>query len=1245
MQCPQCQQENREGRRFCAECGAPLSLSCNACTFVNEPGEKFCGGCGVLLTAQPSTPSPVQPTQHQPETQDRFHALLPDVMARLQRDRRVTYRMLKYVFSLDDASLEDIREELILRRLVIDEAGKVLVWTGETQPLTTPVEETPSPSATGDTTAVTSLILPTPSPVTETTMPTHGPTELAEAIAADAQQDKPGVTPESVRSTSEAERRQLTVMFCDLADSTRLSQQLDPEDLREVIRAYQQTGAEVIQRFDGHIAQHLGDGLLIYFGWPVAHEDDAQRALHAGLGIVEAITTTLNPRLEQEKGGRLTVRLGVHTGPVVVGEMGGGGRHEHLATGETVNMASRLEGLAAPNTVVISSVTERLVRGAFALEDLGLQMLKGVAEPIQVFGVLGAVEMDDEEHVAAGIPFLVGRDEEIGLLLRRWEQSKAGLGQVVQLSGEAGIGKSALVEVLRAHIRAEGLPCITFHCSPYHQNSALYPVITHLEHLLYFEREDSPAAKLDKLEQCLQPYSLPLAEVVPLVAALLSVPLQGRYVMPSLTPQQHKQQTLDALVAWLVDEAERQPLLLVWENLHWADPSTLEMLALVLDQTPTVPMCSVFTFRPEFHPPWPTRSHLTPITLNRLERPQVEAVITHLAGGKPLPEEVVHHIVTKTDGVPLYVEELTKMVLASALLREDVAQYVLTGPLVSVAIPDTLQDSLMARLDQLNTAKEVAQLGAVLGREFSYEMLQLVAAQDEATVHAGLARLVEAELLYRRGRPPRARYRFKHALIQDAAYASLLRSTRQQVHQHVAHLLETRFPELVETQPELVAHHYTAAGRTEPAIGYWQQAGQRAIERSANAEAIAHLTQGLTFLQEFPETPARQQQELDLQVALGPALIAIKGYGVPEVERTYARARELCEQVGNTPQLFAVLRGLSVYYVNRGDLQMAYQLGEQLLRLARSQPDPAYLLLAHYMLGQILFYRGEPAAAQTYLAQALAIYIPQEHQSLAVRYGLELGVASGSYLALGLGLLGYADQAVQRIQETRTLAQEVSHPYSLDFTLLSAAILHQFRHEVPTAHEQATAAMTLATEQAHANWFAWGMILHGWTRAMQGQCEEGIAQIRQGLTAEQATGLRAWQPYFLGLLAEAYGKGGHPEAGLATLADALAIVDTTEVRFYVAELFRLQGTLLLWQTIPDASQAETCFHQALDIARAQQAKFWELRAATSLARLWQSQGKRQDAHDLLAPVYGWFTEGFDTADLQDAKVLLHELEA
>ena len=648
------------------------------------------------------------------------------------------------------------------------------------------------------------------------------------------------------------------MLFCDLVGSTQLSGQLDPEDLRAVVRAYQEAAAEVIERYEGHIAQYLGDGLLVYFGYPTAHEDDARRAVHTGLGIVQAIAT-LNSRLAAQDGVQLAVRLGIHTGPVVVGVMGGGGRHEHLALGETPNIAARLQNLAPANAVVLSTVTARLVQGAFALEALGTHEIHGVTEPLTVSRVRGllATLNHDEEFETAGVPLLVGREEESGLLHRRWEQSKAGLGQVVFISGEAGIGKSALVEGLRAQVRAEGLPRIALRCSPYHTTSALYPVITHIEHLLQFAPDDPPASRLAKLEDGLRPSGLPLAEVVPLFAGLLSVPLPAeRYAPLTVPPQQQKQQTLDALTAWIMAEAERQPVLVAWEDLHRADPTTLEALGLVVEQAPTVPMLHVLTYRPEFSPPWPRRSHITPLALNRLERPQVEALIVQRARGKTLPAEVVQHIVAKTDGVPLYVEELTKMLLASALLREEAEQYVLTGPLRTVAIPDTLQDALMARLDQLNRAKEVAQLGAVLGREFAYELLQAIAPQDEETLHTGLAQLVEAELVYQRGRPPRARYMFKHALIQDAAYASLLRSTRQHVHQQIAQVLEARFPALVETQPELVAQHYTAAGCAEQAVRDRQQAGEQASEHSANLEAVSHFTIGLELLNTLPETPA-----------------------------------------------------------------------------------------------------------------------------------------------------------------------------------------------------------------------------------------------------------------------------------------------------------------------------------------------------------------------------------------------------
>jgi predicted ATPase len=852
----------------------------------------------------------------------------------------------------------------------------------------------------------------------------------------------------------------------------------------------------------------------------------------------------------------------------------------------------------------------------------------------------------DEEFVTATVPVLVGREEESGLLRRRWEQSKAGLGQVVLISGEAGIGKSALVEGLRAQVRAEGLPRIAFRCSPYHTASALSPVITHVERLWQFAPDDPPATRLAKLEAGLRPSGLPLAEAVPLLAGLLSVPLPAeRYAPLTLTPQQQKQQTLDTLVAWLEAEAERQPVLVAWEDLHWADPTTLEYLGLLVEQAPTVPMLHVLTYRPEFSSPWPQRSHIIPLVLNRLERPQVEALITQRAGGKTLPAEVAQYIVDKTDGVPLYVEELTKMLLASPLLREEADQYVLTGPLHAVAIPDTLQDALMARLDQLNRAKEVAQLGAVLGREFAYELLQAIAPQDDNTLQAGLAQLVEAELLYQRGRPPRARYLFKHALIQDAAYASLLKSTRQQVHQQIAQVFEARFPALVEMQPELVAQHYTAAGCTEQAVHYWQRAGEQASDRSANLEAISHFTIGIELLKTLPETPEHTQQALALHIALGAALLMTKGQAAPEVEHTYIEARMLCQRMGETPELAPVLLGLWRFYIARPQLHTAQDIGETLLRQAQCAHDPALAVIANYALGNTWFYLGALPAARQHLEEGIALYTPEQRRAPVFRIGQDLGVACRVNAAQTLWLLGYPEQALAHLHNALALAHTLSHPYSLAYAQCWAAIVSQFRRDVSAVHEHAVAAVTLSTAQDFTLWSALGASLRGWALAMQGQGEEGIAQIRQGIAAFRATGAAILAPYFSTLLADVSDHLGHTEDSLWALAEAHTLVEQHEERYWEAEVHRLRGVLLLRQPGTPQEEAEAWLRRALDVARHQEAKSLELRAAMSLARLWQQQGRYAEARDLLAPIYGWFTEGFATADLQEAKALLDELGA
>ena len=926
--------------------------------------------------------------------------------------------------------------------------------------------------------------------------------------------EEPISAPGAMR-TPAAERRQLTVMFCDVVGSTALSGQLDPEDLREVIRAYQETAAGVIQHYDGHIAQYLGDGLLVYFGYPQAHEGDAQRAVHTGLGIVSALEA-LNSQLQTDYSVGLAVRIGIHTGPVVVGQMGGGGRHEQLALGETPNIAARLEGLAEPDTIVISAATARLVQNAFALEDMGLQILKGIAEPLRVSSVLGPLEEqpDGEDTTPKRAIFLVGRDEEVGLLHRRWEQSKEGIGQVVLISGggEAGIGKSSLLETIRNEVKHTGATSITFRCSPYHQNSALYPVIEHLQRLLGWQPKESPTTKLDKLEQLLQSHSLPEAETVPLFAALLSLPLSAeRYPPLNLSPQKQRQQTHDLLVAWLIEEAERQPVQVTWEDLHWADPSTLDFLGLVIEQAPTVCMLNVLTYRPEFRPPWVMRSHITPLTLNRLERLQVEALVTHHTGGKVLPAEVMQHVVSKTDGVPLFVEELTKTLLESDVLRQVDGRYELLGPLSTLTIPSTLQDSLMARLDRHPEVKEVAQLGAVLGREFAYATLKALTPLEDSTLQDRLAQLVETELLFQRGRPPQARYIFKHALIQDIAYTSLLKSTRQHYHQQIVELFEHEFPDIVETQPEVLAHHYAEAGLAEQAIPYWQQAGQRAVARSANVEALSHLTKGLDMLQALPISVERTQQELVLHIALGVPLQATKGWGAPEVEKAYSRARELCHQQEETPQLPLVLFGLWGFYLVRADYKTALELGEQLLRLAQRQHDMALLIQAHHTLGATLLLLGEFISAQEHFDQVNARYDPQQHSSLAFQYGgYDPGMFCRADAAVALWLCGYPDQALRASQEALTLAQELPQPFTLAFAVTWAAMLRQLRGERQQTLEGAQATIILSKEQEFPYFLGWGTILQGWVGADQGDGKEATDQIRQGVALYRSTGSELW---------------------------------------------------------------------------------------------------------------------------------------
>jgi predicted ATPase len=859
-----------------------------------------------------------------------------------------------------------------------------------------------------------------------------------------------------------------------------------------------------------------------------------------------------------------------------------------------------------------------------------------------------------------GLTPLVGRQVEIALLLERWAQVSEGFGHVVVLSGEAGIVKSRLAQVLQAHPAEESLTRLECRCSPYHQQSAWYPMVELFYQILQWQQDDTPDLKLQKLETVLTQCALPLEEAVPLLAALLSLPgTDIRYPPRSLTPQQWRHKTLQAILAVVLGLAARYPVLVIVEDLHWVDPSTLEVLTLLVEQTPTVPLCLVVTCRPTFQVPWGVRSYLTQITLQRLPRAQVEQIVTSLTGGKALPPEVLRLVVARADGVPLFVEELTKAVLETGMLRDAADHYEVTAPLPTLAIPTTLHDSLMARLDRLGPAKSVAQLGAVLGRRFPYAWLRAVAQQDDASLQRELEQLVEADLVYQQGFPPQATYVFKHALVQEAAYQSLMRHTRRHSHQRIAQVLAEQFPEIAETQPELLAHHYTEAGLPAQALPYWQQAGQRAVERSANVEAVSHLRRGLEALQSLPATPEHIQYELALLVTLGPPLLITKGNTAPEVEQVYTRAQQICQQMGESSQIFSVLVGLWRFYLNRARLWTARDLAEQGCTVARRLHDPMLLQEAHVMLGSTLFFLGETVSAREHLERGMALYAPRLGRSQAFNSGIDPGVMGLARAAWTLWMLGYPNQALTRVYEALTLAQQLSHASSLAFASHYTAVLHQSRREAQLAQERAEATMALGREQGFAQWLVGGMFVQGWALAEQGLTEDGIAQLRQALATWQAMGTELARTHIFVRLAEAYKRGGHTAEGLRVLAEALSAVHDNAERYYEAEVHRLKGELLLQSGVRELEsgvwglgytihyaymdEAETCFRQAIDVARHQQAKSLELRAVLSLSRLWQAQDRHTEARSMLEEIYGWFTEGFETQDLQEAKTLLEAL--
>jgi class 3 adenylate cyclase/predicted ATPase len=1040
-----------------------------------------------------------------------------------------------------------------------------------------------------------------------------------------------------------AERRQVTVMFSDLVGSTALSTRMDPEDLREIISAYQECVVETVHRFDGFVARYMGDGVLVYFGYPRAHEDDAERAVRAGLELIAA-TTALESRAS------LQTRVGIATGLVVVGDLiGSGDAQERGIVGKTPNLAARMQGIAKPNMVVICDSTRKLLGNLFELEDLGPRDLKGIAGPARAWAALrvSSVASRFEALHATGLTALVGRVEESDLLLRRWLKAKSGDGQVVLLSGEAGIGKSRLTAALEENLAKEPHTRLRFFCSPQRTDSALYPIIVQMERAARLAPDDTPQAKLDKLDAMLARTSTSVKNAT-LFAEMLSLANDGRYPALELIAEQRRQRTLDAFIWQMQALTRSRPALMIFEDAHWSDPTSLEALGRAVDRIATLRVLLIVTFRPEFDPPWVGRPHVTALTINRLAQREVETMIDNLVGSKVLPASIRQDIIERTDGIPLFVEEMTKALLEAD--GESAAEGAATAvPFPTLRVPASLHASLMARLDRLGAAKEVAQTGAAIGRTFSHALLAAVGRRPEAALESAIGRLIAAGLLFRQGVPPHATYLFKHALVQDAAYGTLLRKPRRALHARIAETLENQFADVAERQPELLARHYTEADLIEKAAAFWGKAGQRSLERSALVEAAEQLTRALAHIAALPATPELRREQIQLQVALITPLMHVKGYAAPETKAAAERARLLIEQaeaLGEPPEdpllLFSVLHSFwtASFVAFNGDALR--ELAGQFLALAEKRRATVPLMIGHRIMGSVL-HTGALAEGRAHLDRAIALYDPAEHRPLATGFGQDVRVAALSYRSWALWMLGYPDAALADTGHALKDAREIGQAATLMYALVHAWLIHIQCGDYAAATAETDELVALADEKGTSFWKALGMSAQGCILALTGKAADAVQMITSGIAALRSTGSTLWIPLHLPYLARAYAELGQVDNAWRSIEEAMTVVETTKERWHEADIYRMAGEIALLSPQPDVVKAETYFERALVVARAQQAKSWELRAAMSLARLWRDRGERQRGHDCLAPIFGWFIEGFGTLDLRQTKALLAAL--
>jgi class 3 adenylate cyclase len=1040
--------------------------------------------------------------------------------------------------------------------------------------------------------------------------------------------------------TPAAERRQLTVFFADLVGSTALAESLDPEDLRELYSRYQALCAEAIQRYEGFIAQYLGDGILAYFGYPAAHEDDAARAVRAALEVLARAS-------EIAVGGiRPPLRIGIHTGLVVVGDVGATGRREQLALGEAPNVAARLQAEASPDAIVVSDATRGLLGGQFALEELGSRTLKGISRPMQIYRVLGhstASRFQAMKSAYGLVPF-VGREREVKAIRAAWAEAAGGQGQCVLLRGEAGMGKSRLMDAARHTAAPQLHEIFEAQCSPYQINSPLYPIAEMIERRLGIEERMSAANKLDLLEQFSAGRGVDVAQATAALAGLLSVPVQGRYSESDLPPAKRLQMAVDLIADLLVHAVDGTPVLLLIEDLHWADPSTLDLLAEIAARVPNRPAMMICTTRPEFSPAWLCRPHCTDMQVRALTTQDARALVAHVAGRKRLPASVVEEIAKRTGGIPLFIEAVTRTVLSSGLLMDLEDRYELTGPLPSGLIPATVQDSLMARIDRLGPDKPVAQLAATIGRESGFELLQAVLGWPAAPLTAALQRMVELGLVLEDGAPPSASYTFSHSLIQDAAYESLLRKTRQEFHHKIAEALLQRFPEMAETKPELLARHHEGAGRMPEATTGWMKAGQQARNRLALRECEAHLRKAISLLQTLPEDdPTRLQSEMEAQLALGQALTETAGWASREVEAAFTRAGELCTKANNYVGLYQVLTALSGTHFLRGEQLQALEAATRVHEMAIAMADPVLVIAACHAASYPAYYMADFSLVRKYAEEALPLATPDRERVLMGLLHIPSSYATSHVLGMSLWCLGYPDQAERHWAWGRALIEdlniEAAKTYELGF-MLHAHHLRGDKNAIAATVEQ---AYTRALDAGYVFWSTQAHFFRGWAQAMSGDTQAGIAEMKAALESYLLTGTGLNLPYFWLMLAEAQLKAGELDEALSWISRGLERIAESAEHVKEPELLRLQGEIYLAQG--DIAAAESGLRHAIQVAQCYDAKMFEARAVAPLARLLRDQQRVDEARALVEPLEAWFQEGRNTAEVCELRNLLEILDA